>query len=84
MAVFQPVFMRNRGSELNALSRIPKYPKKVSPDVFSAEMDRPRNMMSQNVMFEDGNSLKTDLKIQSEEISPWPRKPAASKNLIVE
>lgn len=31
------------------------------------------NMPSQNVQFEDGKSLKTDLKIQLEKISLWPK-----------
>lgn len=30
-------------------------------------------MPSQNVKFEDGKSLKTDLKIQLEKISLWPK-----------
>lgn len=41
------------------------------------------NVPSQNVKFEDGKSLKTDLKIQLEKISLWPQKPAASENQIV-
>lgn len=69
--------MKNK--KVNALPRILKVP----PDFFSTEMDWQRNMLSQNVIFEDGKSLKTVLKIQPDKISVV-LKPAASKNLIVE
>ena len=69
---FQPVFHKTLRLQ-NALSRIPKK-HKVSPNVFTTDMDWPGNTLSQNVMLEVGKSLKTVLKIQSEEISLRPKK----------